>query len=323
MYPKNQQFEPACLGRRIVALVADILIISAISPVIAFVFHEVLSTLLPFPAEAVDTLAAFAAVFIVLAYFVLLTSCSRSATLGMQTQKLRVTLCNGESMERWRALLRALLKCASVYAVVVFIRLFHALLPYQSHQYVIAICGAILLGFPLLHPNNKALHDCLLGTMVTKTLNPLSANVITDWWRAFSFRFRSSVVDVLVLTVFFLMLHVITGDLNNRELAGRVQYALSQSVDLQQAVEDFYTANGIFPEANEAGNLASAITFPDGGGSRIESQGRIKIWFDVIPALKESQLWLTPSVKERKIIWRCQTTGKPLPRLVGSWSCKD
>lgn len=60
-------------------------------------------------------------------------------------------------------------------------------------------------------------------------------------------------------------------------------------------------------------DAVAEIAFPAGGGCRIEENGRIKIWFDILPELKEAKIYLTPQEKSndgRIVSWMCDGNGR-------------
>ncbi len=89
----------------------------------------------------------------------------------------------------------------------------------------------------------------------------------------------------------------------------RVNYAMEMAKsNLQPIVEDFYVHNEKFPENISKLNVISEISFPDGGGCRIEQGGSIRIWFDILPELKKGEIWLIPNEKlnaEKIVQWTC------------------
>lgn len=100
----------------------------------------------------------------------------------------------------------------------------------------------------------------------------------------------------------------------DKNLRYRVNYAVGMAMsNLQPIVEEFYVHNGRFPEKDSELNVISEITFPAGGGCRIEQGGRIRIWFDTLPELKEGEIWLTPHEKSndgKTVLWTCDGTGR-------------
>ena len=114
-------------------------------------------------------------------------------------------------------------------------------------------------------------------------------------------------ISIMFLIGLFLLVTVPVH--KDRILRYRVNYAFGEAANnLQPIIAEFYVLNERLPKNNIELNAISEMTFPAGGGCRIEQGGQIKIWFDILPELKEAEIYLIPNKKskdEKTVLWTC------------------
>ena len=137
-------------------------------------------------------------------------------------------------------------------------------------------------------------------------------------------------ISIIFLIGFFVLTIILVAMPIHKDMDRRVRvnYAMEKATrNLQPIVENFYINNKKFPENIPELNMISEISFPDGGGCRIEPDGRIRIWFDILPELKGGEIWLIPTVtsSDWKIVqWTCggNIKGKDLINRYLPYMCK-
>ncbi|MBF0266464.1 MAG: hypothetical protein HQL46_14460 [Gammaproteobacteria bacterium] len=123
----------------------------------------------------------------------------------------------------------------------------------------------------------------------------------------------------IVITIIFLLSRIALPVYKEKINRVRFNYALSELLDKQKPlVDDYYKEHKRLPASASKISSSTEIRFPDGGGTRIEENGIIHLWFDVIPELKEASIYLVPTVKndnKGSLSWRCDVSGKEKERI--------
>jgi len=253
-------------------------------------------------------------------YFVGLISRRFNATLGMRLMKLRIIRLDGQNLEVWRAALHVVCKFATLYALIIMV-----VATVKSDNIIVGVIGFVLLLILVFHPRRQALHNILLGTQVLYGNSQLACHAENinnekryDWhnWKSIA----KAVGDLCLLIFFLGILQISTSAYHDRDLISRSYYALSRAQELQIPIEGFYNHYGHFPVSAEERAEIPVIAFPAGGGARLDNDGEIRIWFDILPELKAGVICLIPEHEKDKgfIHWTCKSKGienKWLPNL--------
>jgi len=255
-------------------------------------------------------------------YFIVLSSHRFNATLGMRISGLHVIRCNGKNQFVWQAVLHTISKFATFYAVISI-----APASVKNEDLLIASLGVILLLIPVFHPKKHALHNILLGTQVIYGDMPIVSNeqhiIIEDqqyWAIASIFK---TLGEALFILFFIGVLHIGFSATHNRDLIARTIYALNKTHDLKIQIEEFYLYHKHYAENKTELSEFSQIAFPDGGGARVEKDGVIRIWFDVLPELKNGNIWLTPNKPNDDQIMEWNCTSKNIKKNWLPSTCRN
>ena len=116
--------------------------------------------------------------------------------------------------------------------------------------------------------------------------------------------------NLLCLLVFLGVFHIAFTAYHDRNLISRTIYALNKTHDLKIQTEEFHIHYKHYPENETELSEFSQIAYPDGGGARLENGGAIRIWFDVLPELKNGDILLTPDkpINDAPTQWTCTSS---------------
>ena len=135
---------------------------------------------------------------------------------------------------------------------------------------------------------------------------------------------------IIVAGIIFLLALVALPVYKDMTARVRFQYALNEVTSKQMPiVESYFQEHQKLPESPTSLDASHKILFPDGGGTEIEANGKIKLWFDVIPRLKETSIYLIPHINneelsnnksnsannKNQLIWHCDINGKEKERI--------
>lgn len=295
--PKKPQLTYAYITRRGLAFFIDMLICSLLAAGIGVAISSI---------GISSTLPSWIYFTVIACYFIGLTSQRFNATLGMRVSGLRVIRIDGENQHIWQAVFHTASKFVTLYAIISI-----APASVKNEDLIIAIIGCFLLLIPVFHPRKQALHNILLGTLVLygdSKSNSDGKHLVAEepnrWERASIVR---SSGELLFLLFFLGILHVGFSAIHDRNLISRTIYALNKTHDLKIQIEEFYLQYEHFPENDAEFGSIPQISFPDGGGARLEKDGVIRIWFDVLPELKNGNIWLSPDKPNdnQAMQWAC------------------
>lgn len=145
-----------------------------------------------------------------------------------------------------------------------------------------------------LLPRRPSLFDLLAGSVVvTARAEPERIAVFAPPART-----GRHLVGGLVLALFCLGLGALMQSavsmVQVRNLHGRILYAIGETLPLRERIAEFHARTQRWPSAAELG-MPDGTPYRDGGGYRVEAEGRIVIWFSVLPELKGRRLVFTPT----------------------------
>lgn len=267
-------------------------------------------------------------VAIVVLYFGLFWSSPMAATPIQWLWGLRVVGYNGRALPLGRALVRSALVTGLAAAVFTSFRV-------MAEPLMAGVAGVALLLFFLaaLTPYRQAAPDLLVRSLVVyrrelaqpavqRALETLSADGRLVRRSGFWFRVDDFIVDAVTLAIPIVALAIALPVQREKDLRGRVAYALGETQALKAAVQDYYVEHGRLPANAAALGRAARQDYPDGGYYELIPNGEIRVQFEVKPALRDGSLVLTPKCTKKNLCWRCRAHGDIDQRALPS-SCRD
>ncbi len=226
---------------------------------------------------------------------------------------LRVVDLHGRRLRPLRALARGVLTLLLIAGVMCI-----SGAPGRPWLWAVAVAALAALFLAAFGRTRQALHDRLLGTLVVRrsALREAGAGerlqaLATAAPGAPGAPPRPRVAGVLADAAVLggpLAAYVIAAyAMHDRELMGRVIYAIEETAPLKRAIETYHAEHGSLPDAASLGDAARGA-YPDGGYYQLGGDGRIHIRFEVLPPLRRGAITLTPEIGTERIEWRCSTT---------------
>lgn len=185
------------------------------------------------------------------------------------------------------------------------------------------VAGLALLFLAALTPNRQAFHDLLSHSIVVnrralsepdlrrKLLEHLadrdpesSSGRRPDAW--------SIAVSLVVLCFPAAMLVMVSNVQYDKDMSYRTHYAVKETAALKLAVENYHREKGCWPAGDVSATeleAAPSHAYPDGGYYELEDDGRIRIRFEIKPALTKGSIVLVPEATEAGYSWACVHEG--------------
>lgn len=122
--------------------------------------------------------------------------------------------------------------------------------------------------------------------------------------------------DTLGIAVPVILMAIALPIAKQKDMYARVAYAITQTGEMQRAVESHYYFEDRWPNNETELGMPLRHAYPDGGFFMLEDNGVIRIQFEVKPELKHGSLLLAPQVINDGIEWRCRIDGAIEERFV-------
>jgi len=192
---------------------------------------------------------------------------------------------------------------------------------------------AVLLYVPSVTARRQGLHDLVARSIVVnrralpssddgRRMNEFLADRGQETSKAARPSLASMAKDAVVLAVPIILMTNAVEISHQKNMHGRIAYAMGETYELQQLARNWYLATGDWPrDASELGR-PPRHRYPDGGYFELEKGGVIRIQFDIVPELKHGSLLFEPHVRDDKITWQCRTVGDIERRYVPG-ICRD
>ena len=180
---------------------------------------------------------------------------------------------------------------------------------------------ALLLFVPSLTTRRQGVHDFISHSIV---VNRRHVHSIEDERRMREFlsnrepaslkASRPSVfrmlLDAVALGVPLFMMTIAVQISHQKNMAGRVAYAMTETREIRQSAEAWFGANGSWP-ANET-ELGRPLRreYPAGGYYRLEENGVVRIQFEILEELRNGSILLAPVATGDQVTWECRIEGE-------------
>jgi uncharacterized RDD family membrane protein YckC len=163
-----------------------------------------------------------------------------------------------------------------------------------------------------LTPRGQSLFDLAAGSMVVRA--SASPEAVAQYQPL-----RHSVVEmgsvVVGCALFGLFFENFTRIAYERNLRGRVGYALEATEPLRDKIKAFHLREGRWPSAAELG-VADSTSYRDGGYYRLQGDGVVQIGFTVLPELQGRTITLRPRPLVKGFDWHCSADVRLAPKYL-------
>lgn len=300
----NRRFAPFAL--RLVAVGLDLGIVLVAAAVVRYYAIPDLQ-LLPWAGRMLLAAA-------LLAYFVAGCASPLQATPGQFVLGLRIVDERGRRLGPARAALRS----ATLVALTAGCYLAWQM-PSRPTTVAVAVACYAALFLAAVSPLRQGLHDIVAGSLVLRR-RALGSDPAR--WARERPPVRSVLLSLLVLAVPVYGLTAIALIVNDRDMAFRTNYAVTETGVLQTTVEYFHAEHGRLPADHVELDIPKSHRYPDGGYFELMSDGVIEIHFEVRPELRDGVIILTPVTSPDGLEWRCHAEGGIVPQHLPS-RCRE